>query len=381
MRKYLNLLGVGKSWKTGLAELNVNLYSPSKNTTNGNIFVAGSASSPYQFGRLFGLGSDAVVINECATIFTDPELVEIMKSAVDSDIARDTHDATYHSYGSIIFTSNVDMEMKDAIVRRSDIFYFHPSERLSEDDISKLADLLNETGTNSRLSELNEIGQFIFTFLHDNVNLFDECQTSDDFEFKLVEALENETGKDLDWLKQSVSEDTEELIEEIDNETISDFLGEIKKQYNYYHRNLINAEYTDTNGMYYKPLMFSAVNLVTLVSRGMINFLVYDSNCDEIFIISSRLKSFFAKQGKLVTAKQIYEELEKITEDGLVRERRMKVEGKYVRGVGVDVDLLIDLLNNNTEKTESKKETDGLTDEEEELFAKLLAKKRQVQSD
>lgn len=373
--RYQILLGAGKTWKSSIGELEVNLYNPTRiNSVSGNIFNAGQFSSEWQVGTKFGIASYVSVINEVAKSFNDENIVEILKSAIETPIARATNDGVYYSYSSLIMTSNVDLPQTDAMVRRSSTYYFTPAERLSEDDIDALADLLNVSGTNSRFTELAPIGDFVFTFLHNNMDLFDTLNT-DELKIRVIEEIEKETGKNLDWCKQDVKEDSNVVIDELDADTLANITQEIKTIYNYNFRNYHNYDYKDDEGMHYKTMAFSEENLVALIARGAIPFLAYDNKADKIFIIGHRVKDFFAKKHhKIVTNKQLIEEFEPFADNYEVLESRMRIDGKNNRGVRCDVELIIDLLNNEIRET-TDDDSNGWTDEEEQMLQRLLAKK------
>ena len=346
LAKYVVFLGAGKTGKSTIAELLINFYNKTRiNSISGNVFNGGAFSSPYQVGLKYGISSYPAIINECGAAFNNDDIIEIMKSAIESSIARSTADGAYYSYSTLIFTSNVDIRQTDAMIRRSNIFYFAPSERLSEEDINNLADLCNETGVNSRFKELNEIGQFVFTFAHDNLHLLKELST-EELELRVIEELENVTGTDLDFMKHDVKEDNNTIIEEIDNEVLADLLGEIKRVYNYNFRNFNNFSYEEDEGMDNSVEPFSERNLISLISRGAIPFLIYNPKNDDIFIAGNRAKQFFAKKGRLVSNTQLYDEFEPFADEYNVEKKRFMVEGKRLRGISIEPDLLLNLLNN-----------------------------------
>lgn len=377
--RYQILLGAGKTGKSSIGELEVNLYNPTRiNSVSGNIFNAGQFASEWQVGTKFGISSYVVCINEVAKAFNDENIVEILKSAIETPIARATNDGTYYSYSSLIMTSNVDLPQTDAMVRRSSTYYFTPAERLSEDDIDALADLLNVSGTNSRFTELAPIGDFVFTFLHNNMDLFDTLNT-DELKIRVIEEIEKETGKNLDWCKQDVKEDNKVVIDELDADTLAEFTQEVKNIYNNSFRNYSNYDYNDDDGMYYKTLPFLDTKLISLISRGAIPFLAFDNKNDKIFIVGHRVKDFFAKRHqKIVTNKQLAEEFEIFNKQYEVEEGRMTVDGKYHRGLKCDVELIVDLLNNEIDIDNDDNDdnnNDVWTPEEEEELQRLLAKK------
>ena len=348
MARYLCLIGSGKTLKSTIAELLINLYNPTrKSSKDGNIFSAGSFASEYQVGIKFGISGYPAVVNECGKAFQDDNIVEILKSAIESNIARSTADGTYYSYNSLIFTSNPDIKQSDAMIRRCQLFYFAPSERASEDDIDKLADLLNRSGVNSRFVELNEIGQFVFSFIHNNLHLLDELST-EELEIHIVEELEKETGIDLDWMKQDVKEDNNTIIEEIDNEVLADFLQEIKKVYNFHFRTFdYTAKDAETNLYTTKPVAFTKTELVSIASRGLCPFIVYNDKEDKIFIVGNRVKQFFTDtQQKVVSNGQLYDEFLIFKEYYDVEKTQMMIGGKRYRGIICDPILIVDLLNN-----------------------------------
>ena len=352
--KFLILAQAGGTLKSTISEMIVNFYNPSKTTTKqANIFNGGQFSSAYQVGSKFGISSYPFIVNEPATALQDQDIIEILKSAIESDVARVTHDASYYSYSTAILSTNVDIQQSDAFLRRSNVFYFNASERATEEDIEKIAELLNNNRINDRFTELSAIGDFCFTYLAENKHLFEEM-TVEDLELHLVDKLEEVTGADLSWMKEDAKEDTISAIEEIDDEVLDAFLQEIKDCYNNTFRVYTTIELDEDENVSI-PNAFSKEGLITIITRGICSILDYNPNSDTIIISGNKLKNFFKREyNKIVTSASFYEELLPFADDYEIEKGRFYINKKTVRGIRVQPELIIDLLNNDIRDEENE---------------------------
>lgn len=352
--KFLILAQAGGTLKSTISEMIVNFYNPSKTTTKqANIFNGGQFSSAYQVGNKFGISSYPFIVNEPATALQDQDIIEILKSAIESDVARVTHDASYYSYSTAILSTNVDIQQSDAFLRRSNVFYFNASERATEEDIARIAELLNKNRINDRFQELSPIGDFCFTYLAENKHLFEEM-TVEALELHLVDKLEEVTSADLSWMKNDAKEDTISAIEEIDDEVLEAFLQEIKDCYNNTFRVYTTIE-LDENENVSLPNAFNKEGLITIITRGICSILDYNPNSDAIIISGNKLKNFFKRRyNKIVTSSSFYEELLPYADDYEIGKGRFYHNKKQIRGIRVEPELIIDLLNNDLRDDENE---------------------------
>ena len=348
MGKYLVLDGAGGALKSTIAEMLVNFYNISDTSTeNANIYGGGAFSSPYQVGKKFGISGYPFVVNEPGKAFQDDEIIEILKSAVESDVARITNDGTYYSYCTAVFATNVDVPQSDAFLRRCNIFHFEMSERATDADIEKVAALLNKSKINDRFAELSPIGDFCFTYLAKNSHLVNELST-EDLELHLVEQIEKEVDMDLSWLKENGIDDSVKAIDELDNEVLSEFLQYIKDAYNRTFFTYQKLEMDEDNKAVAVPISFNVNELVTLATRGLCPIINYRSKDNKILIASTKIKNFFKNEcSRVITYSEFYNELLEFSGEYEIEKDQFMIEGKRFRGISLEPELIVDLLNND----------------------------------
>ena len=358
LMKYLFLGGAGGSLKSTTAELLLSFYNPVvKVGKKANVYSAGSFSSPYQVGLKFGISSYGFVVNEPATALHNEDIGEILKSSIETDISRSTHDATYYSYSSAIFASNVDIPQDDANLRRYNVFYYQNNERAGEEHLREIANLLNNMKINDRFEELQPIGDFVFTYIANNQNVLTEFSI-ENLELHLVDKIEEVTKIDLSWMKHDGKEESYiDVIAEVDTEVLSSFVQYVADCYN---KVFVTYKMNTTEHKTIKsPVFFDKDGIVTLAQRGLCPLLGYDTKRDLIQIKGTEIKKFYQKNYmQLVTPARFYEEFSDFKGAYDVKISRFYIQGKQHRGVVFEPELLVDLLNNELR--------DGVLDEEDD---------------
>lgn len=231
--RYLLLGGEGGSYKSTCAELLLNLYEDVYLAgPNANVFSAGDVSTEYRLGDKYSRSLNGFVVNEIGTMINDPSLLEILKAAIEGVVARQTHDDTYYSYQTAIFTANVDLPNNSAFLRRTESFYMHEQDRITPTIERKLRNLLNIKGQkNIRFKELRAIGDFCVYTIKENLEKL-ESMTLEDVRFFLVDELQKETDIDLSYLKAIEYDQQEALEEEVDSVIMSGLIRYISDIYN-----------------------------------------------------------------------------------------------------------------------------------------------------
>ena len=347
LMKYLFLGGAGGSLKSTTAEMLLSFYNPVvKVGKKANVYSAGSFSSPYQVGLKFGISSYGFVVNEPATALNSEDIGEILKSSIETDVSRSTHDATYYSYSSAIFASNTDIKQDDATIRRYNVFYYQNSERAGEAHLKVIANLLNDKKINDRFNELQAIGDFVFTYIANNPNTLNEMSV-EELELYMVSKLEEITEIDLDWMKLEGKEESYiDVIQETDASVLADFVQYVAECYN---KVFVTYKMNTTEqGTFKQPALFDKDGIITLASRGLCPLIGYKSKGNKIIIKGTEIKKFYSKQfAQLVSTNRFFEELSDFAEVYDVKIGRFYVQGKQHRGILLEPELLVDLLNDD----------------------------------
>lgn len=353
--RYLILEGAGGTLKTTMAEMLLSFYDDVRTIgERANEFGAGSFSSEYQVGEKFGLSGNGFIVNEPGKALQSPEIIEILKHAIENDIARKTMDGVYPSYQTAIFCTNIEAEPSDAIIRRSDIFVLSAKDRPSKQQLKQISRLLNDKGRkNSRFKELRAIGDFIYDYVYHHMELFSESLDIDDFGMKLVSALEQETGKDLSWLKSVAIEDHEvEIREEIDDNIINNFKKFIADTYNRHFRVLEGQQIVEDGIMTLDTDNdpFSMSSIKALIRRNAFPFIVPHVDPEYCILLKGPLKKWYRQeQNMLVTLEAFYNQAIDLSNDNCYDFKMGYFNtnnNKRKNGCKVQYQFIYDLLNN-----------------------------------
>lgn len=357
--RYLILQGAGGTLKTTVAELLLSFYDNVRTIGDkANEFGAGSFGSEYQVGEKFGIGGNGFVVNEPGKAFQTPEITEVLKHAIENDVARKTIDAIYPSYQAAIFCTNIGTETSDAIIRRSDIFTLSAYERPNRSDLQKIAALLNSKGRrNSRFRDLRPIGDFMFAYVARHMELFNESLDIDDFAMRLVDALEDELGLDLDWLRGIGTEDQEQTIrEEVDDDIVANFKEYFSNSYNRYFR-ILEGQQQVVDGIMTvddEADAFSLNNIKILVRRNAFPFIVaHGTKPDFCVFLKGPIKKFYKQEFNMLVNLEAFENQVREFDNpddpygfhnGIFTTQN--ANGKRKNGLLVPYRFLYDLLNN-----------------------------------
>lgn len=366
--KYLLLGGEGGSYKSTMAELLLNLYEDVYLAGQyANVFSAGDVSTEYRLGEKYERSLNGFVVNEIGTMVNNPNLLEILKAAIEGVVARQTHDETYYSYQTAIFTTNVDLPNNSAFLRRTESFYMHEQDRITPSIERQLKKLLNIKGQkNIRFKELRKIGDFCVYTLKENIKKL-ETMTLEDFRFFLVDELQKQTDIDISYLKAIEYSHEEALEEEVDSVIMSTFVKYIANIYNRDPSSgtslMIPNE--DSNGRI-KP--FAGEKLDRLIQQRKLN--VFEScsfEGEDYYLLSQKnVKEIYDSEGIMMTLQGLWGEFKQYKDKYDLHEPKQRRLSNYrvqrARGILITMDFLLDLLNNDIiieEEQDENKETDN----------------------
>ena len=151
---WLYLHGSSHTGKSTLGEIILNLWGH-------QVILGGSAiNTQPRLGQLLSSSTFPVVVNEVAEAIERSEIVEMIKSAVESTIARGKFiKGVYReiaAYASVIFTSNRTLPKDDALLRRFLVLTFTYAERTSKEKAQEF-----DAQIKPKLHKLQAIGQFV----------------------------------------------------------------------------------------------------------------------------------------------------------------------------------------------------------------------------
>ena len=206
--------GTGKS-TLGTIVLNMWGLDPGKYAKGGS-----SIDTPARIGYVLSQSTFPVLINEPGGAIFREDIVELMKSAIESTIARGKYvRGTYTeipSLAPLIMTSNKVLPKDDALIRRLMILRFTYGEKIPREKAKEFDDKVKP-----RLGELKPIGYYVAKRIIEDPELLEmECESLAE---KLLEEMYKTVGlTPPEWIK-SRYEVKENIYEDI-REAIRSFL-------------------------------------------------------------------------------------------------------------------------------------------------------------
>lgn len=367
--RYFFLGGVGGTLKTTLSEMMLSFYI--EPTTSGkfkSVYGGGAFSSPYQVGEKFGKSTYGFVVNEPATAFFNQDLIEILKNAIESDVAREIKSEEFYSYQSAIFCTNVDLPISDALERRFVKLYFTNGDIPSKLDLDNIKTLLNKKGKkNYNFKKLRPIGDFCVYFLHNNPQVLMECSSIDELVDLLIDKMEKSADIALDWLREGSTEfSTLEVNTQIqddytDNLLVNSFLQHIRVAYNYQFK-VANNRIIQLNENDDLPSVgFEKNNVVDMTNLGLFSF-VYPHSNKFCYVPTGEIKKWYIERyNGIFTSTEFTRQLKDLAsfvfDDEYIDKNiksgqkpssknvKERFDGKRPSGIKIGYDLLVSLLN------------------------------------
>ena len=340
------LYGEAGTLKSTVGELLCRLSTPiveeDKYITNGS-----EIDSEYRMGRDFAYHSYPVVINECLNVFSNQGNVELLKNAMDKKLIRSPggeNAETYYARSVPIITLNDTLEAMNTreFARRFLSINLTSNDAYTQEEINEHLRFLNKDNVqNSRFDELGPIGDFVFYYLYNNMHLFSyDIYKTMDF---IVEALENETEMNLDWLKV-------DLLEYIDIDMDTSSQLEIDVALNVLRRPFLEN----------KKRMFSKSE-----EQGLWDMIqqeysyIFFTNKDEILITRGFEKEFNTIPDKTIKLSRLAELLDSYCDGGVEDIATKDIRGstrehrKQRRGITLSWDSFVEIIGINRETDKS----------------------------
>lgn len=350
---YLVMAGSGGVLKTTIAEMILSFYAPVKRVGKNavNEFGGGAFSSPWQVGEKFGRSGNGFIVNEPGVAFNDPDLLEILKDAIESDMARVTQEKDYPSYQSAIFCANIDIPSTSSFIRRCETFMFSPENRATPDVLDNLGKLLNVKGVkNKKFALLRPIGDFVTYLLATNLHWLEEY-TLDDLRSKMIDELQKNTNVNLQWMRLT-SFDLEETLEDDVTDVILDtFKQYLTQVYNKTFK-IMDNQIISSDGVLtgVNALAFDANKVRILIQHNSYAFLEYTRD-DNIFAPQGIMKKWYKNQHNMVVSgKAFYDRIKEYEGAYDITFGKFRItKEKRKRGIKMSLDFIVDLMNNKLE--------------------------------
>lgn len=170
-----------------------------------NYITSGSdLRTEYRIGRALDRHSYPIIVNESEGTFSNVDNRELIKNAISDIVIREPggdNPQTYYARAIPILTANElpSAVETSAISRRFLVLNFLEKERGDTDEVIEKMQFLNENGIrNSRFTEFEIIGDFVYYTLSKNIHYFHEgpqkiCDN-------IIRDMEQYTGLELNWL-------------------------------------------------------------------------------------------------------------------------------------------------------------------------------------
>jgi len=225
--KWLYLYGKSRTGKTTLGSIALSIWGLDSRFEK----TGSNVDTPARLGHVLSLSTFPVLVNEPGGALAREDIVEMVKNAVESKVARGKY--LHGSYteipalAPIIFTSNRYLPRDDALLRRLIVLRFTFAEAIPEDKAEVF-----ERNVKPKLTALRHIGRWVAHRVTSNPEILDKYNSWEELAEALLAEFYREDELELpEWFKARVREE-EDIYEDV-REAITAFL--IKK---------INEEYT-----------------------------------------------------------------------------------------------------------------------------------------
>lgn len=229
------LIGESGTLKSTMGELICHIHTPIHIHRNEYIMNGGEFGSEFRMGRNMDRHSYPILINECLGMFKKPENMEFIKDAIMEEFARNPggdDGQKYYTRAVPIFTLNdyVEGMQEREFARRFLTIDLSKNDLYTREEIEEHLGFLNQNGiVNGRFEELRIIGDFVFYYINENMEIFAQSiyKTMD----SVIRGMAEYTGLDLTWLNVDIEKYIDIDIEESANSELQNALDVIKKPF------------------------------------------------------------------------------------------------------------------------------------------------------
>jgi hypothetical protein len=227
--KWLYLYGASNTGKTTMA-LIATIYMWGLRESV-HVKSGASIDTVAKVGHILSQSTLPVVVNEPGGALGDEAVVELLKNAIESPIARSKHHKGSYvdipALAPVVFTSNKYLPRDDALLKRFKVLRFTPGDRIPQERVKEF-----EVKVKPRLQKLKAIGQFIASYVLKH-GLGEDPEA---YAVKLLEEAYKTAGlTPPKWLYLEVgAEDVGEVYESIVEQIRGYILKRVNEEYNKY---------------------------------------------------------------------------------------------------------------------------------------------------
>lgn len=339
------LYGESGALKSTMAAMSVFLhYDHSK--YDGYIVTGAEMNSEYRFGDNMDKNTFPVVVDEPEQLFYSTNMRELIKAAAFNKMIRKPggkNSRPYYSRRGSIYTMNALPNSADnpEYLRRFTLIEFTIEERSDIPEVLENLEFLNTDGIeNNRFKELHYIGDFVFNILNKHLNWF--TQSIEEIQSNLLDAIEDHTGYDLDFLREEM--EVTEVSDRSDHAvgTLNSILKVLRRPYLYSRSKYVSKK-------------DSIITLKSIIKDNpeysYVHFVRQKNDDDQYILIDIGFKeaynSFYFNEGKTITLNNVLFYLKELDiEFDCLKMTPCYVEGrkKQVRGIKMSLNDFMRIL-------------------------------------
>lgn len=205
------LIGESGTLKSTMGQLLCSLHTPIKYNKRAYIMNGSEFNSEFRIGRDMNRHSYPIVINECMSVFTVQGNLEYIKDTITEEFGRNPgasngeEGGLYYNRCVPIFTLNDSVEGLEEreFARRFLTINLTKKDLYTEQEIEENLSFLNKDSmVNGRFEELRIIGDFVFYYINNHIDLFTKSIYS--IMSSIIRGLGEYSGVDTDWLDVNV---------------------------------------------------------------------------------------------------------------------------------------------------------------------------------
>jgi len=207
--KWLYLYGASKTGKSTLGEIILAFFGLDPR----HVKTGGSIDTPARIGYVLSQSTYPILVNEPGGALAREDVVEIIKNAVESPLARGKYNRGSYieipALAPLILTSNKYLPKDDAVLRRLTVLRFTYGERISQEKAVEF-----ERKVKPRIKELRAIGDFAVKKVVENPEMLEKGWEELAIQL-LIDAYTAIGLQPPEWIKLRAGVDEGEIYEDM----------------------------------------------------------------------------------------------------------------------------------------------------------------------